>query len=227
MHAADGQKLADVAHEPSRAAKRHQRCAHVAESQITPEPQPVLDRLLGRPMPIGRQVRRDQRPRARADDHPHLILKLGQQHRQHPRCVSATRPAAAEHQTHLAARTILPAHGLTRSRSPARSRGGLPGASATSPPGPGAAARAAAGFAPNVEESGFRHPGERTRTPRSHAPSRSTPTSDESASPTTRCGMRAIRVPSTRKLHGPWKASLGRHGPQQRRHRVTAHSFRS
>ena len=81
VDAADGQKLADVAHEPSRAAKRHQRREHVPESQIAPEPQPVLDRLLGRTMPVGRQIRRDQRPRARPDDHPHLILELGQQHR--------------------------------------------------------------------------------------------------------------------------------------------------
>ena len=38
VHAADGQKLADVAHKPSRAANRHQRRAHVPESQIAPEP---------------------------------------------------------------------------------------------------------------------------------------------------------------------------------------------
>ena len=122
VHAAHRQKLADVAHKPSRAADRHQRRAHVPESQIAPEPQPVLDRLLGRTMPISHQIRRDQRARARPDDHPHLILKLGQQHRQRPGCVGATRPAATQHQTHLAACTSLAAHDLIPSRSPAQPR---------------------------------------------------------------------------------------------------------
>ena len=62
VQAADGQKLADVAHEPSRPAKRHQRREHVPESQLAPETEPVLDRLLNRTMPISHQIRRDQRP---------------------------------------------------------------------------------------------------------------------------------------------------------------------
>ena len=113
MHAAHRQKLADVAHKPSRAANRHQRRAHVPESQIAPEAQTVLDRLLSRTMPVGHQIRRDQRPRARPDDHPHLILQLGQQHRQRPGRVRATRPAATQHQTHVAAAPFCPPHGLT------------------------------------------------------------------------------------------------------------------
>ena len=70
----DGQKLADVAHKPSRSARRHQRRKHVPESQLAPEAQPMLDRFLHRTMPIGHQIRRDQRARARLNDHPHLVL---------------------------------------------------------------------------------------------------------------------------------------------------------
>ena len=121
VQAADGQKLADVADKPSRAAGRHQRREHVPEAQLAPEAQPVVDRLVHRTMPIGRQIRRDQRPCARPDDHAHLILKLGQQHRQHPGCVGATRAAAAQHQTRVAPCAILPAHGL-RSSARASSR---------------------------------------------------------------------------------------------------------
>ena len=118
MEAADGQELADVAQEPSRAAGRHQRREHITESQLAPEPHPVVDRLLDGTMPIGRQVRRDQRARARPDDHADLILELGQQHRQRPGCVRATRPAATQHQTDVAPCTILLAHRVT---SPIRS----------------------------------------------------------------------------------------------------------
>jgi hypothetical protein len=65
-----------------------------------------------------------------------------------------------------------------------------PDARATPLPEPAAAARTAAGIAPNTEESGCRDPGQWNRTPSSHAPSRKTRTSDESGSPPTRRGMR-------------------------------------
>ena len=45
--------------EPPRQAPSAGR-AHVPESQIAPEAQPVLDRLLNRAMPISRQIRREQ-----------------------------------------------------------------------------------------------------------------------------------------------------------------------
>ena len=61
-------------------------------------------------MPVGRQIRRDQRARARPDDHPHLILELAQQHRQRPGCVRPTRPAPTQHQTRAAPSITLPAH---------------------------------------------------------------------------------------------------------------------
>ena len=118
VQAAHGQELADVAREPSRPAKRHQRREHVPESQLPPETQPVFDRLFNRTMPICRQVRRDQRPRARPDDHLHLILKLAQQHRQRPGCVGPTRPAATQHQTRAAPAITLNAHGPTLPGSP-------------------------------------------------------------------------------------------------------------
>ena len=110
VQAADGQELADVAREPSRAANRHQRREHVPESQLAPEAQPVLDRLLNRTMPISRQISRDQRARARSDDHPHLILKLAQQHRQRPGRVRPTRPAPTQYQTRATPSITLPVH---------------------------------------------------------------------------------------------------------------------
>ena len=110
VQAADGQKLADVADKPSRPAKRHQRREHVPKSQLAPEAEPVLDRLLNRTMPVGRQISRDQRARARPDDHPHLILELAQQHRQRPGRVGPTRPAPTQHQTRAAPSIALHAH---------------------------------------------------------------------------------------------------------------------
>ena len=110
VQAAHRQKLADVAREPSHPARRHQRREHVPKPQLAPEAQPVLDRLLNRTMPVGRQIRRDQRARARPDDHPHLILKLAQQHRQRPGRVRPTRPAPTQHQTRAAPSITLHAH---------------------------------------------------------------------------------------------------------------------
>ena len=60
-------------------------------------------------MPVGRQIRRDQRARARPNDHPHLILKLAQQHRQRPGRVRPTRPAPTQ--------PAPPPRSLPRSRS--------------------------------------------------------------------------------------------------------------
>ena len=98
-------------------------------------------------MPIGRQIRRDQRPRARPDDHPHLILKLAQQHRQRPGRVRPTRPAPTQHQTRAAPSITLHAHDpnptritatratrprLNRIAAPAARRGHQPARSSSS-----------------------------------------------------------------------------------------------
>jgi hypothetical protein len=147
VQAVDGQKLADVAHEPTRTARRHQRREHVPESQLAPETEPVLDRLFSRTMPIGHQIRRDQRARARPDDHPHLILELAQQHRQRPGRVRPTRPTATQHQTRTGPSITLPAHDpkptritatratrprLNRIAAPAARRGHQPARSSSS-----------------------------------------------------------------------------------------------
>ena len=96
VQAAHRQKLADVAREPSHppGAISGANTSPNRSSRQKRSPSSIASST--ERCRVGRQIRRDQRPRARPDDHPHLILELAQQHRQRPDAYGSTRPTPTQ-----------------------------------------------------------------------------------------------------------------------------------